>query len=188
MEGPDIEHKRRREMWRAIPVAILFVVIFPLVTFWTGKMIDGLLGFPIFPPFPWNLLVGLVVLSVGFGVAWGAIYQLYRAGRGLPWGDVDYPAQSTQLVTTGLYAYSRNPMILGFLILLSGIGWVVQSISAILLIPLVAFILLWLWLKRREEPQLEQRFGDAYRAYKETTPLIIPRLWRRARQTSETPQ
>jgi protein-S-isoprenylcysteine O-methyltransferase Ste14 len=185
MEGQEMEHKKRRTTWRAIPVAILFVVVIPLVTFWTGKMTDGLLRLPPFPPFPWNLFVGPIVLFVGFGVAWGSIYQLYRAGRGLPWGDVDDPAQSTQLVTSGLYAYTRNPMILGFLFLLSGIGWVVQSISAILLIPLVAFILLWVWLKRREEPQLEKRFGNAYRAYKETTPLIIPRPWRFSRQTSE---
>jgi len=177
--------KSRKIGWRVIPVALLFVVVIPLVAFWMGKMTDMVLGLPEFPPFPFNLLVGPGVLLVGFGVAWGAIYQLFRRGRGLPWGDVDNPAQSTQLVTTGLYAYTRNPMILGFLILLSGIGWVVQSISAILIIPLVAFILLWVWLKRREEPQLEQRFGEAYRAYKESTPLIIPRPWRRARKTSE---
>jgi protein-S-isoprenylcysteine O-methyltransferase Ste14 len=39
---------------------------------------------------------------------------------------------------------------------------VVQSITAILIIPLIAFVLLWVWLKRREEPKLEERFGDAY--------------------------
>jgi protein-S-isoprenylcysteine O-methyltransferase Ste14 len=165
------------QAWRAIPAALLFVVLIPLVTFWIGKWTDTLLRFPVFPPFPWNILVGPVVLVVGLGVCWGSIYQLYQTGRGLPWGDMDDPAQSTQLVTTGLYAHTRNPMILGFLILLSGIGWVVQSLSAIVLIPLVAFILLWVWLKRREEPQLEQRFGEAYRAYKERTPLIIPRPW-----------
>jgi protein-S-isoprenylcysteine O-methyltransferase Ste14 len=77
-------------------------------------------------------------------------------------------------------------MILGFLFLLSGIGWVVQSITAIVVIPLITLVLLWVWLKRREEPQLERRFGEAYRIYKESTPLIIPRPWRRAAQPDET--
>ena len=46
-------------------------------------------------------------------------------------------------------------------------------------------VVLWVWLKRREEPQLEQRFGDAYRVYRETTPLIIPRPWRGAKKARE---
>ncbi len=111
--------------------------------------------------------------------------QLYRGGRGFPWGDVDEAAQSIELVTTGLYRYTRNPMILGFLIVLSGIGWLWQSITAIIVIPLVVLVLLWVWLKRREEPQLEQRFGDKYRVYRETTPLIFPRPWRRAKKARE---
>ncbi len=183
MDKPVTEGKDRRLSWRVIPVVVLlFVVIIPLVTFWVGKLTDGLLGVPLFPPFPFNLLVGTVVIISGGLVCWGSVYQLYRAGQGLPWGDVDDGAQSTELVTTGLYGYTRNPMILGFLILLSGIGWLAQSITAIIIIPLIVFILLWVWLKRREEPQLEQRFGEPYRVYKETTPLIIPRPWRRAKK------
>ncbi len=166
---------------------LLFVVIIPLLTLWTGKWVDGILGLPAFPPFPFNLIVGPIVFISGGLLAWGSIFQLSRTGKGLPWGDVDEAAQSTQLVTTGVYAYTRNPMILGLLIVLSGIGWFVQSLTTIFLIPVVMFILLWVWLKRREEPKLEQRFGEAYRAYKAQTPLILPRLWRRKKKT-EKPQ
>ena len=129
--------------------------------------------------------MGIGVIMSGGVICWGSMYQLYRTGRGFPWGDVDDAAQSTKLVTTGLYRYTRNPMVLGFLIVLSGIGWLWQSLTAILVIPLVAFILLWVWLKRREEPQLEQRFGGAYHIYRETTPLIIPRPWRRDKKSPE---
>ena len=129
--------------------------------------------------------MGIGIIVSGGVICWVSMYQLYRTGRGFPWGDVDDAAQSTKLVTTGLYRYTRNPMVLGFLIVLSGIGWLWQSLTAILVIPLVAFILLWVWLKRREEPQLEQRFGGAYHIYRETTPLIIPRPWRRAKKSPE---
>jgi len=164
---------------------LLFVVVIPLATWWVGKWVDSVLLLPVFPPFPFNLIIGVGVLVSGGLVCWGSVYQLYRGGHGLPWGDVDEAAQSTELVTTGLYGYTRNPMILGFLILLSGIGWMVQSITAILVTPLVVLVVLWVWLKQREEPQLKQRFGDAYRVYKETTPLIIPRPWRRVKKARE---
>ncbi|MFW9831643.1 MAG: methyltransferase family protein [Candidatus Thorarchaeota archaeon] len=180
---PEVEHKQKKlSRWKILLVVLLFVILIPSLAFFVGRWIDTVFGLPTFPPFPFNLIVGAVVIPSGVVLAWAAIFQLYRAGLGLPWGDVDAPAQSTQLVTTGVYAYTRNPMVLGFLIMLSGIGWVAQSIIAIILNPAVAFILLWIWLKQREEPRLEQRFGDAYRAYKKTTPLIIPRLWRRAKK------
>ncbi|MFX0170223.1 MAG: methyltransferase family protein [Candidatus Hodarchaeota archaeon] len=169
--------------WRMIPVVVfIFVVGIPFATWWVGKWVDTVLGLPVFPLFPLNLVVGAVLILCGVLLGWGSIYQLYRGGQGLPWGDVDGAAQSTELVTTGLYEYTRNPMILGFLLLLSGIGWVVQSITALLFIPMIVFVLLWVWLKLREEPRLEQRFGEAYRIYKETTPLIIPRPWRRTKK------
>ncbi|MFX1318646.1 MAG: methyltransferase family protein [Promethearchaeota archaeon] len=177
---------KRKLSWRVVPfVVLLFVVVIPLVTWWVGKWVDAVLLFPLFPPFPLNLIIGITFYVCGMIVCWGSILQLYRAGQGLPWGDVDDAAQSRELVTSGFYAYTRNPMILGFLILLSGIGWLGQSITAILVNPLIAFILLWIWLKRREEPKLEQRFGAAYRAYRETTPLIIPRPRRRAKKLHE---
>ena len=169
--------------WRVIPVVVfLFLVVIPLATFWVGKLTDFVLGLPLFPPFPFNLIIGVSVLFSGAVFCWGSMYQLYRTGQGMPWGDVDDAAQSTALVTTGFYGYTRNPMILGFLLVLSGIGWLWQSITAILIIPLIGFGVLWAWLKRREEPKLEQRFGDAYRTYRKTTPLIIPRPWKRIKK------
>lgn len=183
---PETGQKERSLSLRVIPfVVLLFVVVVPLVTWWGGKWVDLVLLLPLFPLFPLNLIIGYSVLVSGAVTCWVSVYQLYRAGRGLPWGDVDEAAQSTELVTTGLYGYTRNPMILGLLILLSGIGWVVQSITTIIVTPLVVFVILWVWLKRREEPQLEQRFGEAYRVYRETTPLIIPRPWRRAKKAQE---
>ncbi len=181
-----MESNERTMNLRVIPfIVLLFVIVIPLTTFWGGKLADAVLGLPIFPPVPFNFIIGICVLVSGLVICWGSIYQLHRAGQGMPWGDVDDAAQSTKLVTTGLYAYTRNPMILGFLFLLNGIGWLAQSITAILVIPLVTFMLLWVWLKRREEPQLERRFGEAYQIYKERTPLIIPRPWRRVSKPVE---
>ena len=184
--GSADERTSRKLSWRVIPMVVfLFLIAIPLTTWLVGKWVDGVLGLPVFPLFPFNLVVGIAVILCAGVLCWGSMYQLYRGGRGFPWGDVDDAAQSSELVTTGLYGYTRNPMILGFLLLLSGIGWVVQSLTAILIIPVIAFAFLWIWLKRREEPKLEQRFGEAYRAYKATTPLIVPRPWRRTKKAHE---
>jgi len=36
--------------------------------------------------------------------------------------------------------------------------------------------LLCIEIKRIEEPELTQRFGEAYREYKKETPFIVPRI------------
>lgn len=74
------------------------------------------------------------------------------------------PQTSSQLVVTGFYRYSRNPMYLGMLCLLLAWGlWLGQAVA-------LAGPLLWgLWIDRLqivpEERALQARFGEAYQAY-----------------------
>jgi protein-S-isoprenylcysteine O-methyltransferase Ste14 len=79
------------------------------------------------------------------------------------------PVQGTRptraLVTTGIHAWSRNPIYLGMLLVYVGIGLVVRS-PWILMLTLPLAITVRYGVVAREEAYLEQRFGDAYRAYK----------------------
>lgn len=74
------------------------------------------------------------------------------------------PQRSSQLVVSGFYRYSRNPMYLGMLCLLLAWGlWLAQWVA-------FAGPLLWaLWIDRwqivPEERALQARFGEAYTRY-----------------------
>jgi len=69
------------------------------------------------------------------------------------------------MVQDGLYRYSRNPMYLGMLLALIGVGLWLGNILALLLAP--AFIaIMSRWYIVREEQLLEDQFGDVYRAYR----------------------
>lgn len=78
-----------------------------------------------------------------------------------------------RLVTNGPFAYVRNPLYVGNLLLWTGFTF----LSGLLwFIPLI-----WLWFStqyyfiiRWEELKLEEEFGEEYRAYKENTPRWIP--------------
>lgn len=161
-------------------MSLLFVVILPVSVIFTGRHVDQTLSIPPFPPHPLNLLLGAAGLLTGYIFGLGSIIQLYQAGLGLPWGDVDESAQSTRLVTTGLYRHTRNPMIFGTLCLLAGFGCVVQSASGMILFPSTLAIILYVWVSRREGPALEERFGQEYVEYKRNTPFLFPRPWRTA--------
>jgi protein-S-isoprenylcysteine O-methyltransferase Ste14 len=47
--------------------------------------------------------------------------------------------------------------------------------------PLLYTALWMAWIKGREEPALERRFGDDYRRYREEKPFLVPRLLPRKR-------
>ena len=75
------------------------------------------------------------------------------------------PDQATSLVTTGMYSISRNPMYLGFLLILTGWALELQNAAALLPVPLFVWIMTILQI-RPEEEALEELFGEDYNSYR----------------------
>lgn len=73
----------------------------------------------------------------------------------------------TELVTSGIYRYSRNPAFLGFDLMYIG---VMLMYCNLLTVPLTVFAIVMLHLQiLQEERYLEETFGTAYREYKRHT-------------------
>jgi protein-S-isoprenylcysteine O-methyltransferase Ste14 len=86
-----------------------------------------------------------------------------------PWN----PTQN--LVIEGPYKYVRNPMISGvFFILISEALFF--SSANILLWAVLFFLINTVYFILKEEPDLEKRFGDAYRQYKKDVPRWLPKM------------
>lgn len=86
-----------------------------------------------------------------------------------------YLAKNQSLATGGPYAYTRNPLYLGSLLM--GLGFVVASGSWGLGVLFLAFFLAVYWpVMLREEENLRREFGEAYIRYAKAVPLFFPRL------------
>lgn len=74
------------------------------------------------------------------------------------------PHASSRLITSGLYSCTRNPMYLGYAVLLAGWGLWWQTWTVL---PAVALQVLWLTCLQiqPEERALHARFGATYDAY-----------------------
>ena len=79
--------------------------------------------------------------------------------------DPRIPDKSSTLVTSGIYRWTRNPMYLGFLVILFAWGLSLHNMAALLGLPLYMFYMNLFQIKP-EERQLENHFGDTYREYK----------------------
>ncbi len=76
---------------------------------------------------------------------------------------------SSKLITSGIYRYSRNPQYAGWFLTLLGISIAGRSGLALLL-TIALIIGIHLYNIKLEEPYLERIFGDEYLRYKENTP------------------
>ncbi len=178
---------RRRE-WRSLGVFAAFIVAlftemygFPLTIY----LVSGLLGrsYPAIDPFSHKFGHLWVVALGGSSAVWAAVMLvsslLIYGGLALMWsGWRQIHAVQGRLVTDGVYARVRHPQYLGLLVLIT--GFLVQW-PTILTVPM-APILAWTYVRlaRREEAELEERFGDEYRRYAERVPAFLPRQTTRA--------
>lgn len=78
-----------------------------------------------------------------------------------------------QLVTSGPYRWIRNPLYVAGASIFGGLGLVAAS-GFLMAGAAAALALVWLRLPR-EEAELEARFGQAYRDYRERTGRFLPR-------------
>ena len=110
-------------------------------------------------PRPLSLLVGGMIAVVGL---------LIRA-----WASGHIRKNQT-LAISGPYAYTRNPLYLGSLILgvgfciAAGVWWLALGFAAL-------FIGVYLPVMRVEAEDLIELFGDEYREYARNVPLFFPR-------------
>jgi len=114
---------------------------------------------------PWVIRwpVGLFVFGGGL------LFASAGFGRFRKLGTAIRPNQpASQLVTTGVYRITRNPMYVGLVGVLAGIGLFFGSIP-MLLSAAVMFFYLDRYVIVREEAYLGRRFGETYQTYCATT-------------------
>jgi protein-S-isoprenylcysteine O-methyltransferase Ste14 len=129
-------------------------------TFIGGMILSGILGHPDLPlSGSLERTLGVLGLLLGGGVLFSAV-RLFRDAGVDPWRG------APGLITEGVYGRSRNPMILGMGLVYLGAAIFADSMITLLLIIPLLFVL-QNEVIAPEEADMQARFGDRYRAYKE---------------------
>jgi protein-S-isoprenylcysteine O-methyltransferase Ste14 len=118
---------------------------------------------------PWNL--GALPAVIGLAIVGAAIRQFRQARTTVNPMD---PSKATQLVTDGVFRISRNPMYLGFVLLL--VGWAIwlHGASPWVIPPLFILAITRLQIIP-EEGAFERLFGGQYIAYRRSVARWIGR-------------
>lgn len=104
--------------------------------------------------------------SLAFGLPFSAVGLMLRA-----WA-AGHLAKNQQLTTGGPYAYVRNPLYLGTLVVAAGLAVACRSLGLAVLFALV-FLFIYLPVIKLEEQHLRELFPE-FQPYAQTVPAFIP--------------
>ena len=115
-------------------------------------------------------IVGLVLCVIGLTVALIAVGTLKRF-----YASTLVIRQDHQLITHGVYRFTRHPIYFGVMIAIFGAPVYASSLYGLLTLSVLIPIILNRI--RIEERMLTEEFGDAYRKYQETTSKLVPFIY-----------
>jgi protein-S-isoprenylcysteine O-methyltransferase Ste14 len=113
----------------------------------------------------WSLIPGIIISSAGL------LIRIWATG---------WLCKNDVLVQSGPYAFTRNPLYLGTLLIILGHSLMSAVPLAPILFPTLCCIF-YLQTMREEQEYLSARYGAEYAAFSERVPLLIPRLPLRGR-------
>lgn len=116
------------------------------------------------------IITGLIISLIGEGIRMivMGLVNIQHGGR-------DRTIYSSNLITDGIFAHCRNPLYIGNILILLGLGVIANSLIFILLmIPL--FIFFYQAIVVAEEDFLQKNFGAPYREYTSKVNRWLPNL------------
>ena len=145
------DHPRISPMVHPPIVALMFIVI----AYVLGRFVPLSVPAPVMVRY-----AGLFLTFIGFLLGIGAFLEFRKART-----TVDPHGSSKQVVTSGIYRFTRNPIYLGFLLMVIGLPLNSGFYWGIVMAPFYVLLMNRLVIQH-EEAYLEKKFGKTYTSYK----------------------
>jgi protein-S-isoprenylcysteine O-methyltransferase Ste14 len=110
---------------------------------------------------PGQNLIAVLILLGGLSIEFSALWSFKKAKTTI---NPLKPENTSNVVTTGIYRYSRNPMYLGMLFILTAFAVYLGALTPFLLLPVFVLIISTNQIIP-EERILRNKFGQPYENY-----------------------
>ena len=118
-----------------------------------------------------SLIVGVLIILLGEAIRFWGVSIAGSETRTT--GEVG----GTYLITNGPFAYVRNPLYVGNMLLYAGVGVMSMALYPwLLIVAVIWFYIQYTLIVSREEEFLRGKFGKEYKHYCENVNRFLPRL------------
>lgn len=167
---------RDRKMILGYLVGGLLVMVFmPSIIYAITSLFDNVYRLEIIQneAIRWILLMILLITGFVYGI-WSVIIQ-NTVGEGGPVeiGNIEISPKTRNLVVSGPYKYTRNPMLFGTFLIYLAFALFLNSMTAVVLISAI-FIFMLTVVVKMEEQRLLKDFGKQYEDYRKKVSMFIP--------------
>jgi len=150
-------------LMHVVPLALAMVLL------WHPTSPVPLLDQRMLPRTAWAFSIGAAVTLMGL------LFSVWaRAYLGRNWSGTVTVKQDHELITTGPYRIVRHPIYTGLLLAFIGSAFARGDLGSV-----VAVVLVFLAFRRKlgmEERWMREQFGEAYVAYSQRVPALVPFL------------
>jgi protein-S-isoprenylcysteine O-methyltransferase Ste14 len=168
-------NENKRMILGYIAGGLLVIVLVPSIIYIITSLFDSVYRIEIIQNtiLRWVVIVILLVIGLRYGV-WSVIIQ-NTIGQGGPLeiGDIEISPKTKNLVVSGPYKYTRNPMLFGTLLIYLAFALFINSITSVVLVSAI-FVFMLTVVVKMEERRLLKDFGNQYEEYRKTVSIFIP--------------
>ncbi len=155
----------------------IVLIILPSIFYFLSQKLDFYINTVLIENSFFQNVLTSVLFIIGFYFAISSLIIQRKIGQGGPAEGykIKISPKTKNLVITGPYRYTRNPMLFGTFTIYCSFAVFFNSIGYLLITILFAIVML-IFVKLTEEKRLLKDFGKEYEIYKNKTSIFIPWL------------
>jgi len=173
-------NKDKRMILGYIVGGLLVIVLVPSIIYIITSLFDNVYRFEIIrnPIIKWIIIIILLITGLIFGI-WSVIIQ-NTIGEGGPVeiGNIEISPKTKNLVVSGPYKNTRNPMLFGTFLIYLAFAIFINSITSVVIVCAI-FVFMLTVVVKMEEKRLLKDFGNQYEEYRKKVSMFIPWFQRR---------
>jgi protein-S-isoprenylcysteine O-methyltransferase Ste14 len=161
---------------------LLFLVLIPWGLGQVSRAFDHVTGMQLIPIASLRVMVAVILWLFGllFALWAGVVQNTIGKGGPLEVAGLEVSPKTHNLVVTGPYKYTRNPMLFGACVFYYAVAIYLNSVIASALVTLLMIFML-IFVKLTEEPRLLKDFGSDYEEYRQRVSMFVPWMHKRPR-------
>ena len=154
---------------------LLVLVLVPSIIYLITSIFDNVFRIEIIgnPKIKWTIIIMLLAVGSIYGF-WSVIIQ-NTIGEGGPVeiGGIEISPKTKNLVVSGPYKFTRNPMLFGAFLIYLAFALFINSITSVVIVCAI-FVFMLTVVVKMEEKRLLKDFGDQYEEYRKRVSMFIP--------------